>query len=112
MLGHPHIDSEPGGQLKNQYPNGMPILRIGLIESRDSIEFKLTGRFSVLNDQGVSILKDVASSVKWRVKVEQRLSAKYSYNILLGKFHDRQAAQDLEYKLIEKGIGTRIKIRG
>lgn len=112
MLGQPNIDSELSSQLENPYPDGMPILRIGLIENRDSIEFRLTGRFSVVNDQGVSILKDVASSVKWRVKIEHYSPAKYTYNILLGKFHERRLAQDCEYKLIEKGIGTRIKVHG
>lgn len=112
MLGNSDIEVEMGKQLQNQYPNGMPILRIGLIENRDFIEFRLNGRFSAFNDQGVSILKDVASTVKWRVKIVQHSMPKYIYNILLGKFLDRQAAQDLEYQLIEKGIGTRIKIRG
>ena len=112
MLGQPHTDSEFGNQPEKTYPDGMPILRIGLVESRDSIEFRLSGRFSVLNDQGISILKDVESSVKWRVKIERYSPAKYTYNILLGKFNNRHAAHDLEYKLIEKGIGTRIKVRG
>lgn len=112
MLGQFHPDSENGSREKIIHPKGMPILRIGLMENRDSIEFRLSGHFSVFNDQGISILKDVASSVKWRLKIQQRLAAKYGYSILLGKFHDRQAAHDLEYRLIEKGIGTRIKIRG
>lgn len=112
MLGQSHPESEHGRKIKTLYPDGMPILRIGLIESRESIEFRLSGRFSVFNDQGISILKDVASSVKWRMKIQQRSPAKYAFSILLGKFHDRQQAHDLEYKLIEKGIGTRVKIRG
>ncbi len=112
MLGQPQFDSDAGSQVESPYTDGMPILRIGLIENRDSIEFRLSGRFSVFNDQGVSILKDVASTVKWRVKIEQYSPAKYIYNVLLGKFQDPSAARDLEYTLIEKGIGTRIKVRG
>ena len=112
MLGQFHPDSENGSQIKVIHPKGKPILRIGLLENRDSIEFRLSGRFSVFNDQGISILKDVASSVKWRLKIQKRLAAKYAYSILLGKFHNLQAAHDLEYRLIEKGIGTRINIRG
>jgi len=112
MLDQPHPDSESGSQINIPHPKGMPILRIGLSENRDSIEFRLSGRFSVFNDQGISILKDISSSVKWRMKVQQLSSAKYTYSILLGKFNDRQAAHDLEYEIIEKGIGTRIKIRG
>ena len=90
----------------------MPILRIGLMENRDSVEFKATGRFSVLNDQGIPILKEVASPVKWRVRITPKLAAKYVYNILLGKFMKRYEAHELEYELIERGIGTRIKTLG
>lgn len=90
----------------------MPVLRIGIIESRDSVEFKATGRFSVLNDQGIPILKEVASPVKWRIRITPRQPAKYVYNILLGKFMKRHEAHELEYALIEKGIGTRVKTLG
>lgn len=90
----------------------MPILRIGLMENRDSVEFKATGRFSVLNDQGIPILKEVASPVKWRVRITPKQPAKYVYNILLGKFMKRHEAHELEYALIERGIGTRIKTLG
>lgn len=111
-LGHSNKGSELARQLKDLYSSGMPILRIGLIESRDSIEFRLSGRFSVLNDQGIAILKDVTSNVKWRVKIEQRQPSKYTYSIVLGQFQERLEAQELEYNLIEKGIGTRITTRG
>ncbi len=106
--------SESGTKKSNEksVDEGMPVLRIGILEERDSAEFKLTGRFTVLNDQGVPILKDVTSPMKWRVKVEPRQSPRYTYAVLLGKFQDRRLAQELEYELIEKGIGTRIKTRG
>lgn len=112
MLGSYNTESERSSQMSDPYDDRVPILRIGLLEHRDSIEFRSSGRFSVLNDQGMPILKEVTSTVKWRVKIQQRQPAKYIYNILLGKFHNRQEAQELEYKLIEKGIGTLIKIRG
>ena len=112
MLGQPHFETDTGIQVESPYNDGMPILRIGLIERRDYVEFRLNGRFSVFNDQGVSILKDVVSTVKWRAKIEKYSPAKYIYNVLLGKFKDPSAARDLEYSLIEKGIGTRIKVRG
>lgn len=112
MFDHSQSDSEHRKSNINSADDDMPVLRIGLVEERDSVEFKLSGRFTVLNDQGIPILKDVTSPMKWRVRVEPRQPARYSYSVLLGKFFDRRLAQDLEYKLIEKGIGTRIKTRG
>ena len=112
MSGDMHSNSENGKQLNPGSSNGMPILRIGLIENRDTIEFKSTGRFSVLNDQGLPILKEVTSSAKWRIKVTLRQPAKFVYTIILGKFLDPRDAHELEYTFIEKGIGTSIKTRG
>lgn len=92
--------------------DGMPLLKIGFIENRETIEFRSTGRFSVLNDQGLPILKEVTSPAKWRIKVTLRQSARHVYNIVLGKFQLARDAHELEYTLIEKGIGTQIKTRG
>ena len=112
MSGDFRMKSGNENQVNYTNSDDMPILRIGLIENRDSVEFKATGRFSVLNDQGLPILNEVASPVKWRIKITPKQPAKYVYNILLGKFMKRHQAHELEYALIEKGIGTRIKTLG
>lgn len=102
-----HADQQPA--IEN---DGMPLLKIGFIENRETIEFRSTGRFSVLNDQGLPILKEVTSPAKWRIKVTLRQSARYVHNLVLGKFQHPRDAHELEYALIEKGIGTQIKTRG
>ncbi len=112
MLGQPHNDSAHHHEAPAGSQGGMPVLRIAIEEPRDAVDFRLTGRFSVMNDQGVAILKDVASSVKWRLKLRQFSPAKYGFYIVLGRFYDYREAQELEYQLIEKGIGNRIMIRG
>ena len=86
-----------------------PILRVGLTENKESIEFKSSGKISVYNNEGIALLKNVTSPTKWKIKIEQSYNAKYSYNILLGKFLDRDAAHELSYSLIEKGLGAKIK---
>jgi len=96
----------------NDILNNTPILRIGLTENKDIIEYKSTGRFSVYNNEGIAILKSVTSHSKWKIKVEQSYNAKYAYNILLGKFTDYEEAQELNYQLIEKGLGAQIKTFG
>jgi len=89
-----------------------PTLRIGFTENKDAIEFKSAGRFTVYNNEGIAILRNVTSPTKWRIKIEQSYNAKYCYNILLGKFLERNNAQELSYNLIEKGLGARIKTLG
>lgn len=112
MLGQPQNGSAHDNHAPAKLQEGMPVLRIALEEPRDAVDFRLTGRFSVMNDQGVAILKDVASSVRWRLKLKQFSPPKYAFYLVLGRFSDYHEAQELEYQLIEKGIGNRIKIRG
>ena len=90
----------------------IPRLKIGFVKQRDYLDFKLTGKYAVFNDQGVAILQGVSAPVKWRLKVENRQKAKYEYNILIGKYTDKELASEEGYKLIEKGIGAQIKTRG
>jgi len=112
MFNQSHLDSDQKRTTENITTDDMPILKVGFEEYRDAIEFKSSGRFTVLNNQGIPILKDVTSPMKWRVRVEQRQPARYMFGVLVGKFDDKSQAQELEYQLIEKGIGTRIKTRG
>ncbi|MDZ7263633.1 MAG: SpoIID/LytB domain-containing protein [candidate division KSB1 bacterium] len=112
MLRDQNSDANQAEQQSAIEIDGMPMLKIGFVENRETIEFRSTGRFSVLNDQGLPILKDVTSPAKWRIKVTLRQSARYLFNIVLGKFQHPRDAHELEYALIEKGIGTQIKTRG
>ncbi len=112
MLDRFHFDMKNDNNLKNSRKGVMPILKVGLIEKRDFLDFKLTGKFSVLNDQGIPILKGVTAPAKWRLKIENRQQAKYEYSILLEKYFDRTLAEEQEYKLIEKGVGVTIKNLG
>ncbi len=89
-----------------------PIVRIGLKEKKESVEFKLNGKFSVFNNEGVAILKNMITPNKWRIKVEFSYPAKYAFNILLKKYDDYRQAEDLMYELIEKGLGAQITTIG
>ena len=112
MLDRFHFDMKNDNNLKNSRKGVMPIVKVGLIEKRDFLDFKLTGKFSVLNDQGIPILKGVTAPIKWQLKFENRQQAKYEYSILLEKYFDRTLAEEQEYKLIEKGVGVTIKNLG
>lgn len=90
----------------------IPKLRVGFVEECDLLDFKLSGKFSVYNDQGIAILEGVTAPLRWRLKIENRQSAKYEYNILINKFASKDLAAEQEYKLIEKGIGASIKTIG
>ena len=109
MLGRSHFRIVKHNNITNKKNKEIPILKVGIIEQRDTLDFKVTGKFSVLNDQGIAILKGVTAPTKWRLKIKNRQQAKYEYSILLEKYYDLTKAEEQEYKLIEKGIGARIK---
>ena len=112
MLDRSHFGFENDNNLKGTIEGEIPILKVGLIKQSDFINFKLSGKFSVLNDQGIPILKGVTAQVKWLLKIENRQKAKYEYSILLNKYFDKRLAEEQEYQLIEKGIGVKIKSMG
>ncbi|MBL7095154.1 hypothetical protein ISS22_14410 [candidate division KSB1 bacterium] len=112
MLDGSHFGITNDNNLKNSKIDEIVILKVGIIEQRDSFDFKITGKISVLNDQGITILKGVTVAEKWRLKVKNRQNAKYEYSLLLQKYFDLKKAEEQEYKLIERGIGARIKKLG
>ena len=81
-------------------------LRVGFVEQRDFWDFKLTGSFSVYNEQGEAILRNVPPTFRCRVQLENWQPAKFEYQILIDRFSNKSAAMEAEYKLIERGIGA------
>ena len=89
-----------------------PTLRIGFTTKRPGIEFQVSGKFSMYNHAGVALVNKVAALSVWHLHIEHLYPATYYYNILLGQFKTYQEADELYYKLLEKGIGAQIRIRG
>ncbi len=81
-------------------------IRVGFVEQRDFWDFKLTGPFSIYNDRGEAILRNVPPTFRCRVQLENWQPAKFEYQILIDRFLEKSAAMDAEYQLIEKGIGA------
>ncbi|NOZ62611.1 MAG: SpoIID/LytB domain-containing protein [Calditrichaeota bacterium] len=84
-------------------------LRIGFVEQRDFWDFKLTGPFSVFDERGEAILKNVPPTFRCRIQLENWQPAKFEYQILIGRFFDKSSAREAEYKLIEKGVGAMLR---
>ncbi len=104
--------TDSGADLNDLIIDKLPVLRVGFISHSDSFRFKLSGKFSVINEQGEVILKSVAIQNKWCAQVVNFQQAQYEYQILIDKFYDQNAALEYEYKLLGKGIGAEVKILG
>jgi SpoIID/LytB domain protein len=73
-------------KLKDQ--NGEPVIRIGLIEGLEYIDFKIEGKFSILDENENELIKDIKSGMKWRVKIkENRLAIERFYLSLYESFN-------------------------
>jgi hypothetical protein len=90
----------------------IPTLRIGFTTERKTIEFDVAGKFSLFDNAGITLAKNVYATSSWHLHVGQIQPANYYYNILLGKFRTYEQADELCYRLLEKGIGAQIKSVG
>ncbi len=112
MLNGSRLDSSELIHQGSGFTDDLPKLRVAFVEKCDYVDFKLSGKFSVFNDQGIAILEGVTAPLRWRLKIDNRQPAKYEYYILINKFYSKESAVEQEYLLIEKGIGVRIKTFG
>lgn len=112
MLDGSHFGIANDNNLTNTKIDEKVILKVGIIEQRDSFDFEITGKISIIDDQGITILKGVTAPERWRLNITNQQRAKYDYSILLQKYSGLKEAEEQEYKLIERGIGAKIKKLG
>ena len=64
----------------------VPSLRIGFTTDRKAVEFSINGKFSLYNNAGVALVRNVTATSSWHLHIELISPAEYYYNILIGKF--------------------------
>ncbi len=79
--------------------SGVPIVRVGIVDNENVVDFKIDGKFSILDENNNKILKKVESGLMWRIKVNKSVNAKFKYGVLLGEFRKKEEAEKLSEKL-------------
>ncbi len=77
--------------------DGQPVFRIGIFNGQEYIDFRVMGKFSVMDREGNQLISNVESDLKWRVKIkESRPGKEHYFLIVYESYHKAQAEQKLE----------------
>jgi hypothetical protein len=71
--------------------NGQPVFRIGLFENQEFVDFRVMGRFSLMDGDDNELVRKIDSDLKWRIKIkESRPGKERFYLVLYESFNKEQ----------------------
>lgn len=71
--------------------HGEPIIRIGIIEAQDFIDFHVFGEFSILDSENNILINKLNSDLKWRVKIKESKAGSERFHLILYEtFHKKR----------------------
>ncbi|MFN3821020.1 MAG: SpoIID/LytB domain-containing protein [bacterium] len=85
-----------------------PIVRVGVMEEYDRIEFSVQGPFDIISQGGAIILSEEESEDRFRVFPDETQEARVNFSILVTAFADRDSAEEVKEHLAMKGHPARI----
>ncbi len=85
-----------------------PIVRIGIMEEYDRIEFSVEDEFNLIALNGDTIASRLKTDAKWSVTPFETEEARAIYSILTTAFAERDSADKLRKRLASDGYPTRI----
>ncbi len=85
-----------------------PVVRVGLLEGYDRVDFRVNGAFSITNLDGDTIFSDIKTDRRWRCRVESSNPARFVYSILIGTFNGEGNAEALAQSLRAENYPARL----
>jgi SpoIID/LytB domain protein len=82
---------------------GKPEIRVNLLEGYDKVDFRVSGKFSIINLNGEPVFENITSDLLWRSRVEESQGGQFIYSILLTAFRYQDRAMELLRHLESKG---------
>ncbi|MDK9700797.1 MAG: SpoIID/LytB domain-containing protein [bacterium] len=90
--------------------DGQPLIRIGLLEGYEKIDFRVKGQFRITKLDGSVILSNHNSDLKWRSKPEGTVqTARFTYSVLAEVGSNELEAQQLCRKYEQKGVAATLQ---
>ncbi|MCA9785825.1 MAG: SPOR domain-containing protein, partial [Candidatus Cloacimonetes bacterium] len=89
-----------------------PLLRIGLAQGLQKIDFKVNGPFRLENLDGHTVHASNGSELRWRARCQQTQSAQYHTSVLVDSFHHEPQALALARRLLDQGYDAWIRCIG
>lgn len=85
-----------------------PVVRVGVMEEYDRIEFSVDGPFDLISLGGSPILSDYESSDHFLVFPDETEEARAIFSILITAFADKDSAEQLKEQLVMRGHPARV----
>lgn len=85
-----------------------PLVKIGVLEHRSTIDFKVKGRGSFNSNDGRFRLQGLAGG-RWQVEVIDAKPARFEYRLSVGTVTDRFQAEDILRSVRKKGLNGFVK---
>lgn len=82
---------------------GIPEIRVNLLEGYDKVDFRVSGKFSIIDLAGEPVFENITSDLLWRSRVEESQGGQFIYSILLTAFRYQDRAMELLRHLESKG---------
>lgn len=89
-----------------------PLLRIGLAQGLQKIDFKVNGPFRLENLEGHTVHSSAGSELRWRARCQQTVSAHYTTSVLVDSFHHEPQALALAHRLRDQGYDAWVRCIG
>ncbi|MBZ0264340.1 SpoIID/LytB domain-containing protein [bacterium] len=91
-----------------QFLDEQPLVRVGLIENYERVDFRMKGKYAFATLEGEEIFSEISSDRRWRSKVENGNPAKYMYSVMAGIYKSEDEAKSVADSLEEAGHTTKI----
>jgi len=85
-----------------------PIIRVGIVENYNCFDIKCSNKYSIYDNEGIAVARSINHPSIWKLKVDEKIAALYSYSIVIADFAELTHAQEMQYEYLEKGMGVRI----
>ncbi len=96
-------------ELESRYvEGGQPLVRTGLLEGYDRVDFRVNGAFTLMSLNGEIIFENITSTRRWRAKVENSTPAQFVYSIQTHVCDNLKDAEEIALRLNEEGHPAKI----
>ncbi|MFZ0388899.1 MAG: SpoIID/LytB domain-containing protein [Calditrichia bacterium] len=77
----------------NNY-KGEPVIRIGIIDNQDFMDFKVFGEFSIHNINNEEIISGIDTRLKWRVKIKESKPGQERFHLVLYESYHKEIVDE------------------
>lgn len=81
--------------------NCEPIIRVGIIEGQEYIDFRILEKFSILDENEKAIFSNINSGRKWRVKIKESKPGIEKYQLVIYESFNLSQIQE-KFELVKK----------